>query len=74
MKPPILHIKVRDAKPGERLSEDTGEQQQIVEVYNGDELVGQLPITGAKYEIKCSKLSIITLTFIGGGSEFESTP
>lgn len=70
---PLLHIRVRESKPGKNL--DMLTQPKIAEVFNDDGVcVGQLPFTKVGYEIFPDKMSVLTLSFLGGGIEMKALP
>lgn len=65
--PPImLNVRTRELiRPGE------DETRQIVEVLKGDEVIGQLPVTRAVYEMLPAELGTLRLDIIVKRAEIE---
>ena len=68
--PKQLRVRIREAKPGETLPGI--QSHQICEVLDGDQVLGELPIKTASFEMKANAMSIVHLTIHSGGVHMES--
>lgn len=66
--PPImLRVRTREV-----LKPEDGEPRQIVEVLKGDQVLGQLPVTRAAYEMLPAELGKVTIEIITERAQIES--
>lgn len=71
MNAPMLHVRVREAHPGESL-EDI-QSHDVVEVLNhAGVCLGWLPATTSAYSTNHPGHGEITLTLVGGGADYGS--
>lgn len=71
--PPVLHIRAREARPGEKLPDM--DQHQVVEVFDDDgALLGQLPFNKVDYEMVPHGLGHLTVRFLCKGAEIGVVP